>query len=118
MKLSEIFTKAREILDSPEKWTRGVFARDLSGRPTTIEEGCSFCVLGAVLSAKGIRDSSDGLIYETEAGLLRKVIRKLKNRPIFVDEYNDDPDTTYEDVIILLDAAIELARKEEESHVS
>jgi hypothetical protein len=54
--------KIHELLDSPEKWCIGVAARDANGRQTSVEEGVSFCLLGAAVKcykSEGLSDVID-----------------------------------------------------------
>lgn len=93
-----ILKGARAILDSPNRWTRRSYARDANGRPVPIMDGkaCSFCLVGALGRAAG------GL---AGAHLAERILSdELMD---YAPDWNDDPERTHEEVIAVLDAAIE-----------
>lgn len=55
MKTSEILTKARELIDSPDKWTQRFYARNENNAAVTVNDDSAvcFCSIGAVHRAAG-----------------------------------------------------------------
>lgn len=49
----DVLTRARALIETPERWTRGTFARDEDGLPVLMisPEATRFCLLGAVRRA-------------------------------------------------------------------
>lgn len=84
--------KIYELLDSPDKWTKDCTARDIKGdcvTPTDINATC-WCLLGAVHKVYGDAYAKrvENLIWNYLDGA--------------ISEFNDDPTTTYEDIIKLV----------------
>ena len=105
METVDILKAARALIDTPEKWTRGLNARDAHGqdvRPNSLEAVC-FCARGAIIRSAGFEHID---AYE----LLQNALPIGGND--FVPAYNDNPDTTHADIMALFDRAIELAEKQ------
>lgn len=53
MKASEALQKAKALIQSPERWIQGNYARDKEGNAvlTTDPAACAFCARGALLKA-------------------------------------------------------------------
>lgn len=103
MKPSEALTKAREILQNKEHWTKGEFARDELQRHVHrfSSKAVCWCAEGAIYKAWGTVYVIDSL-WEFFSFL---------NRPLSV--FNDDPTTTHAMVLEAFDKAIELAKEKE-----
>ncbi len=84
--------KVYELLDKPEKWTKGMLSRDSRGRPIDYprdELAVCWCLLGAI-----------ELCYESREDMsVVKLVRNSINRGI--SEWNDAPERTYSEVISL-----------------
>lgn len=86
--------KAHELLSSPEKWTKGVGARDAAGQPATADEtAASWCMLGAIHCC--YPDSS-----RERADLFSRLKERLGS--IHLSAWNDAAVRTYDDVVGLL----------------
>lgn len=83
----------KELLTSPEKWTRGESARDINGRPvmTDSKEAVSWCLVGALM--KCYRGSKVAYLRTRIGNLLQ----------ISVEGWNDDPNRKFEDVKALVE---------------
>ena len=100
---AEELRKARALIDAPEKWTRGAFARDADGCEVSFFDGsiCALCMAGAIRVASG-----ESLWWKTPAHeALHRVLRL--NRCDSVAIFNDDPKTAHADVMAAFDRAIE-----------
>lgn len=96
MSVKENLIKAKALIDTPEKWTRGEY----------MHSGC-FCALGALAEALDIDPVSARLSMTPELLALRGAVPE----PFFsVWRYNDEPSTTHADVLALFDRAIEAAK--------
>jgi hypothetical protein len=85
------------LYSEPENWTQGTYARDHQGNPKSpeSEEACSWCLSGAGYCVPG--DPWPRIAF----------LRSLIGGPL--TNWNDAPERTFEDVIALLDKAIEAA---------
>ncbi len=102
-----ILREARNILSDSSKWTKGVYARDSHSIPVDIlsQHATCFCLGGAVTRAKDKLEVSSTFA----CGCL--VLRVIKRRSDFkninsIFEFNDSPQTKYEDVIAVIDESI------------
>ena len=97
----EVLEDARYILDKPEHWTQGAFARDLDGSPvsaTSCKAVC-FCLVGAFIKAGDGADT--GNIY-------RLTMRVFPNEQRLFASLNDS--STHAEILTHLDALIEFER--------
>lgn len=92
--------KLSELLDKPEKWTKGSSARDKNNKqvhPQEPEAVC-WCLEG------GLRCVTNGNRWSPWVETLRStIIRLFPNRtdPLgvkIISTFNDHPDTTFEDI--------------------
>jgi hypothetical protein len=88
----EIYVKVKELLATEEQWTQGHYAKNTNGTPVgyTSEDACSFCLLGALVAINEKLNAMAG-----------------NNDDVILSEFNDTH--TYEEVIAVLDRAIELS---------
>ena len=93
------------ILNAPEKWTQGEYARDKDGDPIDHHDpqATCWCLDGAFHKAMRINQCDYG---SSPAVLTRHALRHSLNNPerTYV-EYNDHPNTTYNGIIALLNRA-------------
>ena len=98
--------KAYEVISSPEKWTKGTYARDSSGFPTgsRCSESVCWCAVGALTVAYGYSLNGVGDAYHEALFKVEHKLREMgKGGPHgYITTFNDHPDTTYEDVYNLL----------------
>jgi hypothetical protein len=105
----EIYVKVKELLATEEQWTQGHYAKNTNGTPVgyTSEDACSFCLLGA------LDKTVQNLICRSEIPSLCVAINEKlnamagNNDDVILSEFNDTH--TYEEVIAVLDRAIELS---------
>lgn len=88
MLTSEILRRARGLIDTPEKWCKGM-----------MEYNGSYCAVGACKVAMGL-PLRDGLVRDRPLDLLSAVMGE------WVAEFNDAPHTTHADVMAAFDQAI------------
>jgi hypothetical protein len=83
MKTSTLIRKAQLIIDSPEKWTKGAYARNENGLTVseTSDNAFSFCARGATL----------------------RIGYHMCPKLAGLGNFNDAPDTTWLDVQIAMD---------------
>lgn len=109
--------RAREVISTPEKWTKGYYGKDSAGkdcpslwspsgdRISYVGATC-FCLLGAVRTTSKDRFTAGKMVQSIEATL---------DDPAFGNSaaaFNDDPHTRHEDVLKLLDDTAEKIKKE------
>lgn len=91
---------AKALIDTPDKWTREVMGRDISGHPVEdVDSAVCFCIIGATVVARAPLD-----------GPLRDSLPEWAHAS-FAD-FNDSPRTSHADVMALFDRAIELAESD------
>ena len=95
--------KVIELLDRPEKWTKGTWARDKAGMgvPGDSPAATQWCILGAVdrcYPTENVRLWSEALHHLVVALL------HLHNTRL-IAEWQDRPETTWEQVRTLLERA-------------
>ena len=101
----ELIIKVKEKIDTPEKWTKGFYARDKNHVVVdeTSDKACKFCLLGA-LSRVGYESDTSA----TLGPILQLFRLKAHSRGYdMITSFNDDKLTTHEDVMKLLDEVIE-----------
>lgn len=109
MKPSETLTKVRELLQDEARWTQRAYARDAEGRDTySADKVMGRCLLNAMVCVVTPRSGVYDITRE------QKYLEQVVNRR--VQEFNDDPRTTHPDVLNALDAAIALAKKDEQAN--
>ena len=100
----EIITGIKQLLSDPDHWTKGAYARYGKDQAPICPDHRSakcFCLGGAL-----IRLTRDTLECTAVADLLRGQMGCGKKYHT-IPQFNDAPETTHEDVIGLLDRALE-----------
>jgi hypothetical protein len=101
----EILTKAKELISSPEHWCQEAYSRDINGVSCDRKspDVNSFCIIGAIFKA-----TDEGVIYDEEI----KVWNALNNivGDYAISTWNDKEGRTHDEVMALLDKAIENAK--------
>jgi hypothetical protein len=94
--------KVKDILSDPSKWTQGFFARDKLGQPCEPldENAVQYCIVGALMRAYG-----RGQRYAAYARAMKAIAAIYGEAPITIDDWNDAPDRTFDDVRRVLEAA-------------
>lgn len=93
-------SKIKQVLSSEDKWTRGHFARNSNGEPCSIQGDYAtcFCLMGAC--NKAIK------LYCHD--LLLHAVEKYSGKFRPIAEFNDDPETTFQDIQNVLNIMEEL----------
>ena len=99
----QILKAARELLSTPERWTKGWSARDAAGNrlATTDPDAVCWCAGGAVERITGGSTQSGG-----KAEIVLAIV--LPDKAICLGLWNDAPSTTHADILALYDRAIAL----------
>lgn len=98
MKISEHLKAAKALIDTPDKWTQGAYARNHQGYETRINssDACQHCSYGA-LAAKEAPHACFMLLY-----------KEMENNIIRFNDHH-----THQEVMAMWDRAIELAEDDE-----
>ena len=115
MKTSDALTEIRSLIATQDRWLRFSYAQDEDGAECEPIDplACSFCLAGARVWAKenipGVGDTHKEQIFHIQEAI-------AEYTPVLVAgiissvAFNDHDDTTHEDVLAVLDRAIENAR--------
>lgn len=123
MKISEVLCGARELLSDQDRWTRGAFARDSIDNPIApVKSGAvRWCLVGACVR---VTHAENGLLesrlildntFSIVSGLIPEEFTEDRDDDdaCKIGSWNDHPDRTHEEVIEVLDKAIEIVRRGE-----
>jgi hypothetical protein len=102
---ADILRKARSIIEKPENWTQGTFARDESGNAVNPRASAAvcYCSRGALNHVTGGDGVYDGEAYDVLLSL-------LSDDYLGVADFNDT--NTHAEVLALFDRAIDRAESE------
>lgn len=117
MKTSQVLMKAKELIATPDTWTKDELAKDAFGvatDPLGPNARC-YCSIGAVIKAHHFYGSPAGT--RGRAYLSRAVREIAPETPVPpVSDYNDT--RTHEEVLAMFDKAIALAKEDENADQS
>lgn len=95
---------ARALISTPEKWTKGIGARDVNGSCVTSDSKSahSFCLDGACFrTTRGVAQVAR---YETLSAAIQAQLSGVQGRTFWC--WNDMSTTQHEDVLAVIDRAI------------
>jgi len=108
--VEEVLRAARSLLSDECRWTKGAHARSPLGLPV---DACHpmascYCLQGAITRAAGgtTAPGCEGAISEVE-GVVARALSLGFTLFSPSQAFNDDPETTHEQVLAVLDEAIE-----------
>lgn len=93
--VTDFLLEAKGLIDSPEKWIKGSFRKN----------GC-YCMLGALLEVVG-KDYA----WDKACTLIENTLVREKAFSCYMPEFNDAPETTHDDVMKIMDLAIERSKR-------
>lgn len=98
MNTKEILIAAKALIDAPEKWTQGDYARDASGNSVSFKskDAVCFCSLGAIHKVAKGKDFDDA----------EKCLREILNGDFRSSLHRFNDAKNHKEVIELFDAAI------------
>jgi hypothetical protein len=99
LKVSKIIKDIHALLADPRRWTKGWFAKDVNGNDTNYLAGnaCSWCLIGAANKIGEINYVSGWPIV----GFLA-AHPLIQGDDANVSHFNDNPDTTHEQMLQVL----------------
>lgn len=109
IRMLDVLVAARKLIEKPENWTKDTYARDSDRNPIWYidPKACTFCLVGAVCRVLGLAVFTE-TIYDRILIALREILFELYGaRYDGPAEFNDDPDTSHEKVLELIDKTIE-----------
>ncbi|RYG90143.1 MAG: hypothetical protein EON59_00755 [Alphaproteobacteria bacterium] len=105
--VAEVLDAAADLIEPEGAWTKGAFARDISGKDTSLfgyrGKAVCWCLLGATQEAAG--DDDDGVADHFFAQFLGAAAQDG------LACWNDAPERTQAEVVAKLREAAELARQ-------
>lgn len=110
----EVLQKAKELISNPDRWTQGSPARDIDGGEVEPDDSNAhtFCILGAISKACGFSDSISIILSLCDSDEIMKLLYEKDSD--YISMFNDNENTTHEDVMKFFDIAIKEAEKEVE----
>lgn len=95
------YERLTSILSSPDKWIKKYAARDEENKDVfaTSPWACKFCLVGAGEKAKV--DSEDHFMAFLDSSVYYWLRKELPAKFAQLTDFNDDPETTYEQVYSL-----------------
>jgi hypothetical protein len=102
----EVLVAARKLIEKPEQWTQGWFAKTVSGEEVASLDprACRWCLEGACRRASGFVGDTYGDEFRPIRRLLTDAIGGRHPQ-----DFNDSSITTHAQVLAALDRAIEAA---------
>lgn len=107
MKTKEVLLKARKLIELPENWIKGTYARNKNDTAVGLESksACKFCLSGALIRANIEGQTGTVGFNGGEAENTVRDISLVKMNCSHV-HFNDRHRTEHKDVLALIDAAI------------
>jgi hypothetical protein len=101
--VSDTLRAARKLIEKPENWCKGAYARNSSGEATSSgsDDATCWCISGALKRVAGCNGYLDCVREAVLAAL-----GDGKTETHKVPNFNDHPDTTHPMVLDLFDRAI------------
>lgn len=95
----------KNFLSDPARWTKDAYARDKNGKQVSTDDETAycFCLTGLLLNKQ---------VSAKPCSAVLRALHKLEGSYINIPEFNDDVKTTHEDVLKLLDSAIEISTEQ------
>lgn len=92
--------KPSELIDTPEKWTKGCAARTVAGVPTSSwsKDACCWCIWG------GFNKCYDDAHIRIHKSLHKANVLKIIPFGMCFSEWQDQPERTHAEVLAVLKA--------------
>lgn len=108
MDTKDYLLKARDLLT--KGWCQKAFARDGLGRFSSVKAGsaCSYCLVGALEKIDAPQEVAIFIFQNAPESVFTAWHRRREGwLTTFLTQYNDAPTTTKEDILALIDTALE-----------
>lgn len=112
LKVLDELRELRKLLEDPRRWTKGTFARNIEGFEVSASnpDAVCWCLEGAIAKIVGdeIAASDEGSIFYTPLfNVIAACLSTAEIEGSGIAGFNDAEDTTHQDVLNLLDGALE-----------
>ena len=110
MTASEVLRKARALIEKPENWTQGAYARGIDDAGKSIKDACSLCAVGAVYAITDDLKAGGEKVFQRVLYWLGSALARPGEPPLDsadVIAFNDT--RTHAEVLSLFDRAIAAA---------
>ena len=103
----DLLNKARKLIETPDRWCQGDFARDEKGESviTVSPEACKWCMIGALEKAADTLSLDSSLAYSDAREFLSVAVGES-----ILSWWNDIEGRTHTEVLQAFDRAIKLAQ--------
>jgi hypothetical protein len=102
-----ILNRAKKLIDSPEKWTKGIYGRDEHDDYAEPASCCKFCIIGAIVKASGATGWDEDFRPYQQSWEYLEELAGVEN----IAAYNDNPNIKHHHVMRLFDKATERLSK-------
>lgn len=102
---ADILRAARELIATPDRWTKEWYARDAKGEWADLSKATCFCAVGALAKASGVDDPT-GFEDEDISHFLAVAVGCD-----YIVAWNDRAERTHPEVLAAFDRAIALAEQ-------
>lgn len=102
----EAIVAVKELLSSPERWSKHYMWADSSGQPCSRHEASCFCLLGAITHIC----TGQGELFDKVYDIVHRVVREVAPGSSSIAVFNDSVYTPHEKLLTTLDMAINMAR--------
>lgn len=110
MTASEVLRKARALIEKPENWTQGAYARGIDDAGQGIKDACSLCAVGSVYAITDDLKASGEPVFRRVLYWLGSALARPREPPLDSAEVIAFNDThTHAEVLSLFDRAIAAA---------
>lgn len=109
--VTQLLIEARKLIDSPDKWAKGAYARSAKGRATLVlsKKAVCYCSEGALHKVDSFEPLKQFGFLPVSAAAFSLLTASCPNNTNIVD-YNDHPNTTHEEIMLVWDKAIEKSK--------
>lgn len=113
---AKVLRDVKALLRTPEQWTKGAFALAADGKALTswCEDAVCWCLVGAVRRKGETRAVRRAAVRALATAALEKQGIEAADGPMkTLTDFNDADNTTFTDVVEVLDAAIAAVEKDD-----
>lgn len=113
---AEFLREVRKVLQDPEHWCKGKYFMNQEGKRRDVHDLdiCRMCFQGGLwwVSNNATNQFDLNCVILVRDALERAILQLFPDRPYTLEGFNDTDDTTHDDVLKVMDRALELLEAE------